>query len=196
MALLCYEAQEQHDPEYTDNIAEALKGLQQQLNVSTNCSYFVSVALLGSNPDCLVLGLVENYNTINNESLPSTTTLFHLCRSETGTWFVCGRWLENAWLNMPPPGAPGPTPRGFAGLFREELRVSWSTATTRSLIFPPYQSRLVNPGGTNGWPSMQGKMSTVPELSFPSNWMQLLGNILAVWLPTYSSSYFPYRSSS
>ncbi|XP_031714047.1 cyclin-G1 [Anarrhichthys ocellatus] len=30
MALLCYEAQEEHDPEYTDNIAEALKALQQQ----------------------------------------------------------------------------------------------------------------------------------------------------------------------
>ncbi|XP_070818971.1 cyclin-G1 [Chaetodon trifascialis] len=33
MALLCYEAKEQHDPEYTDKIPEALKSLQQQLNI-------------------------------------------------------------------------------------------------------------------------------------------------------------------
>lgn len=35
MALLCYEAQEQHDPEHTDKIPEALKSLQLLLNVST-----------------------------------------------------------------------------------------------------------------------------------------------------------------
>lgn len=34
-ALLCYEAQEQHEPEHSDKIAEALKSLQQQLNVSS-----------------------------------------------------------------------------------------------------------------------------------------------------------------
>lgn len=33
MALLCYEAQEQHDPDHTDKISEALKGLQQQLRI-------------------------------------------------------------------------------------------------------------------------------------------------------------------
>ncbi|XP_076594623.1 cyclin-G1 [Chaetodon auriga] len=33
MALLCYQAKEQHDPEYTDKILEALKSLQQQLNI-------------------------------------------------------------------------------------------------------------------------------------------------------------------
>lgn len=33
MALLCFEAQDQHDPEHTDNVSEALKGLQQQLNI-------------------------------------------------------------------------------------------------------------------------------------------------------------------
>ncbi|KAI4819378.1 hypothetical protein KUCAC02_004626 [Chaenocephalus aceratus] len=33
MALLCYESQEQHDPEYSDKIAEALTSLQQQLNI-------------------------------------------------------------------------------------------------------------------------------------------------------------------
>lgn len=33
MALLCYEAQEQHDPEHSDNIVEALKSLQLQLNI-------------------------------------------------------------------------------------------------------------------------------------------------------------------
>lgn len=32
MALLCYEAQEQHEPEHSDKIAEALKSLQQLLN--------------------------------------------------------------------------------------------------------------------------------------------------------------------
>lgn len=90
--------------------------------------------------------------------------MFVLCRSEMGTWFVCGSWLENAWLNMPPPGAPGLTPRGFAGLFQEELRVSWSTATTRSLIFPPYLSQLIKPGGTNGWPYMQEKITPVPQI--------------------------------
>jgi len=33
MALLCFEAQDQHDPEHIDNVSEALKGLQQQLNI-------------------------------------------------------------------------------------------------------------------------------------------------------------------
>ncbi|XP_068181884.1 cyclin-G1 [Antennarius striatus] len=33
MALLCYEAQEQHDPEHADKISEALKSVQQQLNI-------------------------------------------------------------------------------------------------------------------------------------------------------------------
>jgi len=33
MALLCFEAQDQHDPEHVDNISEALKRLQQQLNI-------------------------------------------------------------------------------------------------------------------------------------------------------------------
>lgn len=39
MALVCYEAQEQHDPEHTDKITEVLQSLQQQLNVSSN--YFL-----------------------------------------------------------------------------------------------------------------------------------------------------------
>lgn len=34
MALMSLEALDQHDPEHSDNISEALKGLQQQLNVS------------------------------------------------------------------------------------------------------------------------------------------------------------------
>lgn len=42
MALLCFEAQDQHDPEHTDNVSEALKGLQQQLNVSVNYVYSLS----------------------------------------------------------------------------------------------------------------------------------------------------------
>ncbi|XP_008282575.1 cyclin-G1 [Stegastes partitus] len=33
MALLCFEAQEEHDPEHMDEISEALKRLQQQLNI-------------------------------------------------------------------------------------------------------------------------------------------------------------------
>lgn len=33
MALLCYEAQDQHEPEHSDKVAEALKSLQQQLNI-------------------------------------------------------------------------------------------------------------------------------------------------------------------
>ncbi|XP_067374148.1 cyclin-G1 isoform X2 [Channa argus] len=33
MALLCFEEQEQHDPEHTDKISEALTSLQQQLNI-------------------------------------------------------------------------------------------------------------------------------------------------------------------
>lgn len=33
MALLCYEAEEQHDPEHSDKVAEVLEGLQKQLNV-------------------------------------------------------------------------------------------------------------------------------------------------------------------
>lgn len=33
MALLCYEAQEQHDPEHIDQILEVLESLQQQLNI-------------------------------------------------------------------------------------------------------------------------------------------------------------------
>lgn len=77
----------------------------------------------------------------------STLIEFLPCRSEMGTWFVCGSWSENACLNIPPPNAPGPTARGSAGLFREERQGSWSTATTRSLIFPPYPSRPIKPGG-------------------------------------------------
>lgn len=33
MALLCYEADEQHDPENSDKVAEVLESLQKQLNV-------------------------------------------------------------------------------------------------------------------------------------------------------------------
>lgn len=33
MALLCYEANEQHDPEHGDKVAEVLESLQKQLNV-------------------------------------------------------------------------------------------------------------------------------------------------------------------
>lgn len=76
----------------------------------------------------------------------------HLCRLETVTWFVCGSWLGNAWLNMPPPSAPGQTAAGFAGLFQEELHVTWSTVTTKSLTFPPYPSRLIKPGAIDWWP--------------------------------------------
>lgn len=34
MALLCYEADEQHDPEHSDKVAEVLESLQKQMNVS------------------------------------------------------------------------------------------------------------------------------------------------------------------
>lgn len=34
LALLCFEAHEQHDPEHLNKISEALSNLQQQLNVS------------------------------------------------------------------------------------------------------------------------------------------------------------------
>uniref|UniRef100_A0A3Q3VSJ5 Cyclin-like domain-containing protein n=1 Tax=Mola mola TaxID=94237 RepID=A0A3Q3VSJ5_MOLML len=34
MALLCYEAQEQHDPDHADKIREVLESLQKQLNVN------------------------------------------------------------------------------------------------------------------------------------------------------------------
>ncbi|XP_068596115.1 cyclin-G1 [Brachionichthys hirsutus] len=33
MALLCYEAQEQHDPEHADKISEVVKSMQRQLNI-------------------------------------------------------------------------------------------------------------------------------------------------------------------
>lgn len=39
MGLLCYEVQEQHDPEHTDKISEVLISLQQLLNVSTDTFY-------------------------------------------------------------------------------------------------------------------------------------------------------------
>lgn len=70
-----------------------------------------------------------------------------VCRSKMGTWFVCGSWLENASLNMPPPSATSQTARDFAGQFPEERHVSWSTATTRSLIFRPYPSQLCETQG-------------------------------------------------
>lgn len=35
MALLCYEADEQHDPEHSDKVVEVLESLQKQLNVRT-----------------------------------------------------------------------------------------------------------------------------------------------------------------
>ena len=65
--------------------------------------------------------------------------IFLSCRSETATWFVCGRWLENAWSSTPPPSAPSPTASGSVGSSRGERSASWSRATTRSLIFPPYR---------------------------------------------------------
>lgn len=34
LALLCFEAHDEHDPEHLDKISEALSNLQQQLNVS------------------------------------------------------------------------------------------------------------------------------------------------------------------
>lgn len=41
MALMCYEAQEEHDPEHADGIAEVLGNLQKQLNVSSWVFCFV-----------------------------------------------------------------------------------------------------------------------------------------------------------
>lgn len=40
MALMCYEAQEEHDPEHSDEITEVLGNLQQQLNVGV-CFFFL-----------------------------------------------------------------------------------------------------------------------------------------------------------
>lgn len=40
MALMCYEAQEEHDPEHADGIAEVLGNLQKQLNVSSCFCFF------------------------------------------------------------------------------------------------------------------------------------------------------------
>lgn len=40
MALMCYEAQEEHDPEHADGIAEVLGNLQKQLNVSSWVLFF------------------------------------------------------------------------------------------------------------------------------------------------------------
>lgn len=120
-----------------------------------------------------------------------------LCRSEMETWCVCGSWLESAWLNTPPPSAPGPTARGYVGLFREELRASWSTATTRSLIFPPYLSQPIKPGAINGWPFFirRENFKTIPKQLL---WFDAASGRLSlpVWSPTYSSTYFPYRCSS
>lgn len=42
MALMCYEAQEEHDPEHADGIAEVLGNLQKQLNVSSFCLFVFS----------------------------------------------------------------------------------------------------------------------------------------------------------
>lgn len=219
MGLLCYEAQEQHDPEHSDTLTEVLESLQQQLNVSRTCisknqnkknalwMFFlfwgvvqVSLSLVRTQ---ILLNVVWKFVTIKIKSRHSGVLLrcliflstFILCllyRSEMGTWFVCGGWLENACLNIPPPSAPGLTARGSAGLFREERHGSWSTATTRSLIFPPYLSRPIKPGGLSEWPQLQRRLTTAPLVA----WMQLLGGFPAVWSLTYSSSYFPYRSSS
>lgn len=120
-----------------------------------------------------------------------------VCRLEMETWCVCGSLLESAWLNTPPPSAPGPTARGFVGLFREELHASWSTATTRSLIFPPYPSRPIKSGAINGWPFICAEKTPKPSPNSCSGLVQLLGDFfLLVWSPMYSSTYFPYRCSS
>ena len=39
LALLRLEAEEQHDQQHVDNMAEALQSLQQQLNVSKRCHF-------------------------------------------------------------------------------------------------------------------------------------------------------------
>lgn len=111
MALLCYEANEQHDPEHSDKVEEVLESLQKQLNVR---SFLI--------PSCSdILLPIVNLTPPLSSSLPC---LPHLSRLEMVTWFVCGSWLGNAWLNMPPPSALGQTAAGFAGLFREELHVT------------------------------------------------------------------------
>lgn len=105
------------------------------------------------------------------------------CRSEMATWCVCGSWLESAWLNTPPPSAPGPTARGYVGLFREELHASWSTATTRSLIFPPYLSQPIKPGAINGWLFfffLYAEKTSKPSPNSCSGLMRRLGDFL--WL--------------
>lgn len=101
-----------------------------------------------------------------------------LCRLEMETWCVCGSWLESAWLNTPPPSAPGPTARGFVGLFLEELHASWSTATTRLLIFPPYLSQPIKSGAINGWPFWCAEKTSKPSPNSCSGLMQLLGDFL------------------
>lgn len=44
LALLCFEAQEEHDPEHMNQISEALKNLQHLLNVSSTGNDKSSVA--------------------------------------------------------------------------------------------------------------------------------------------------------
>lgn len=121
-----------------------------------------------------------------------------VCRSEMETWCVCGSLSESAWLNTPPPSAPGPTARGFVGLFREELHASLSIATTRSLIFPPYLSQPIKSGAINGWPSWcRENFKTFPKqllwFDAASGWLFFF---VSVWSPMYSSTHFPYRFSS
>lgn len=75
----------------------------------------------------IVLPCVEDicyHHGKNGSCVPLTPPPPHLCRLEMVTWFVCGSWLGNAWLNMPPPSAPGQTAADFAGLFQEELHVT------------------------------------------------------------------------
>lgn len=105
-------------------------------------------------------------------------TCLFVCRSEMETWCVCGSWLGSAWLNTPPPSAPGPTARGFVGLFREELHASWSTATTRSLFFPPYLSQPIKSGAINGWPFLYAEKTSKLSPNSCSGLMQLLGDFL------------------
>lgn len=125
MALLSYEAELQHDPEHNDSVAEVLESLQKQLNVRSFLKYLNGLifycALLAPHADvCYHHGV----NTHGCVPLTAPFLLPHLCRLGMVTWFACGSWLGNVWLNMPPPNAPGQTAGGFAGLFREELHVT------------------------------------------------------------------------
>lgn len=118
MGLLCYEAQEQHDPEHSDTLTDVLESLQQQLNVSRTHSHlnvnvfsFLSsssvVTFFGWNPN-IAQCCVEICHQDKEQALWCFASMFSIslnlhfvsCTDQRWGPGLCARagWKMPAWI--------------------------------------------------------------------------------------------------